>query len=126
MSIWKLKLKAFLHDPLDKQWVLSLDKGESDPKPKLNIQNFMCPKNKNHEAIHEIVAERFLNYIIPNECIEEFSELTKIADKISYPLNEILGEGLKRKTSTVRKPEEIHFHDIYSRKIQKKSHSQIL
>ncbi|WAM31763.1 type III-B CRISPR-associated protein Cas10/Cmr2 [Caldicellulosiruptor naganoensis] len=66
------------------------------------------------------MAERFLNYIIPNECIEEFSELTKIADKISYPLNEILGEVLKRKTSTVRKPEEIHFHDIYSRKIRKK------
>ncbi|WAM33724.1 type III-B CRISPR-associated protein Cas10/Cmr2 [Caldicellulosiruptor morganii] len=103
MGVWKLKLKAFLHDPLDKQWVLSFD----------------CPKNKEHES-HEMVSEKLLNYILPNECIEEFSEITKIADEISYPMNEIneILENLKK--PTIIKPEEICFHDIYSRKIRKK------
>lgn len=115
MNIWKLKLNAFLHDPLDKQWVLSFKKDDVNTKQVLNIQNFTCPKNNKKHEIHEIVAEKFLNYIIDG-CIDEFSGPTKIADRISYPMNETLGGKLKQETPTIRDPKEIHFHDIYSGK----------
>jgi CRISPR-associated protein Cmr2 len=119
MSIWKLKLKAFLHDPLDKQWILSFDNDDPNTKAQLNIDKFTCPKNKNHkEAIHEIVAEKFLNYILPGECIEELLPIIKIADRISYPMNEVLSEKLKSKTEKIRDHKDICFRDIYIEKLE--------
>ena len=119
MSIWKLKLKAFLHDPLDKQWILSFDNDDPNTKAQLNIDKFTCPKNKNHkEAIHEIVAEKFLNYILPGECIEELLPIIKIADRISYPMNEVLSEKLKSKTEKIRDHKDICFRNIYIEKLE--------
>jgi len=123
MSIWKLKLKAFLHDPLDKQWILGLDNNDPNTKVQLNIDKFTCPKNKNHkEVIHEMVAEKFLTRILSEECIEESLPIVKIADRISYPMNEVLGEKLKDKTQKVREYREykdIYFQDIYKKKLRK-------
>ncbi len=118
MSIWKLKLKAFLHDPLDKQWILSFDNNHPNTKTQLNVDNFVCPKNKNHKAVHEIVAEKFLNYILPGECIEELLPIIKIADRISYPMNEVLSEKLKSKTEKIRDHKDICFRDIYIEKLE--------
>lgn len=119
MSIWKLKLKAFLHDPINKQWVLNFDKNDLSTKTKLKIDNFECPKNRNHkEAIHEIVAEKFLNYILPGECTKELLPIIKIADRISYPMNEVLSEKLKSKTEKIRDHKDICFRDIYIEKLE--------
>lgn len=111
---WKLKLKALLHDPPHKIWVMFSKEGR-----KINInKTFVHPYHKWHEK----VAEHLLNILFYNECIEE--EDIRKADTIASALSRIVtapefsDENTKKeyeKITTVSW-EEIKFVDIFSLK----------
>jgi len=77
---WKLKLKALLHDPPHKIWVMFSKEGR-----KININKTFVHL---YHKWHEKVAEHLLNILFYNECIEE--EDIKKADTIASALSRIV------------------------------------
>ncbi|MEO0244585.1 MAG: type III-B CRISPR-associated protein Cas10/Cmr2 [candidate division WOR-3 bacterium] len=98
MTDYKFKLKALLHDPINKQYVM------------------WCLR-KNHEE----VAKNYLNKILYEESRED---LIKDADSIASAINRIIvapkDENLRRKIDSIEiKCDEIEFIDFFSLKRQK-------
>lgn len=97
-DLYTLKLKALLHDPIDKQYVM------------------WCLRKK-----HEEMAKEYLNKILYEEPIED---LIKYADSIASAISRIIvapkDENLKKKIDKIEiKCDEIEFIDIFSLKRQK-------
>ncbi|MEN3045254.1 MAG: type III-B CRISPR-associated protein Cas10/Cmr2 [Candidatus Hydrothermales bacterium] len=100
MSDYRLKLKALLHDPIDKQFVIWKLKKK-----------------------HEEVAREYLNFLLYGETIHE--EEIKLADQIASAISRIIvvpeEESLKKilDEKTKFEWEEIKFIDIFSLRSQK-------
>ncbi|MEO0111631.1 MAG: type III-B CRISPR-associated protein Cas10/Cmr2, partial [candidate division WOR-3 bacterium] len=86
MADYKLKLKALLHDPIDKQYV-------------------MWKLQENHKE----VAQRYFNHIFPNEKLEE--EKIKTADRLASAISRIIGEK-----EIKIEWQEINYIDLFSLK----------
>ena len=86
MADYKLKLKALLHDPIDKQYV-------------------MWKLQENHEE----VAQRYFNHIFPNEKLEE--KKIKTADQLASAISRIIGEK-----EIKIEWQEINYIDLFSLK----------
>lgn len=97
-DLYTLKLKALLHDPIDKQYVM------------------WCLRKD-----HEEVAKEYLNKILFGELIEG---QIKYADSIASAISRVIvapkDENLKKKIDKIEiKCDEIEFIDIFSLKRQK-------
>ncbi|MDH7526537.1 MAG: hypothetical protein QHH10_14690, partial [Peptococcaceae bacterium] len=70
MIDWNLKLKALLHDPPHKQWVISIGSNKN-ARELLKLDTHSCPDGNYHRNTHEVLAERLLDCVCSDECIDE-------------------------------------------------------
>jgi|Deesub1362B_J571_1020462.scaffolds.fasta_scaffold00176_37 CRISPR-associated protein Cmr2 len=111
---WKLKLKALLHDPPHKQWVMFSEEGHQ-------IKPVKAIHQRDKHQWHQIVAEHFLNYILANECVadEQITRADTLASALSRTIvSPQMEKDLKDKfeRDSVVRLEEAKFIDIFSLK----------
>ncbi|MCR4430972.1 MAG: type III-B CRISPR-associated protein Cas10/Cmr2 [Tepidanaerobacteraceae bacterium] len=116
MIDWNLKLKALLHDPPHKQWVISIGSNKN-ARELLKLDTHSCPDGNYHRNTHEVLAERLLDCVCSDECIdepEELAEKIKNADYISYPMNRVLLKFDENARNPTVRGDNIYFFDMFN------------
>ncbi|TCO63545.1 type III-B CRISPR-associated protein Cas10/Cmr2 [Caldanaerobacter subterraneus] len=102
-KVWLLKLKAFLHDPPHKHWIISMDNEECIKKFQLQ------EKGRCHEIL---IKSKVIEPLLGEDLTEEEEKLIEKADTQAYPVNRILPP-----VAVKIRGEDVIFFDIFSKKI---------
>lgn len=102
-KVWLLKLKAFLHDPPHKHWIISMDNEECIKKFQLQ------EKGRCHEIL---IKSKVIEPLLGEDLTEEEEKLIEKADTQAYPVNRILPP-----VAVKIRGEDVIFFDMFNKKI---------